>query len=85
MSLKVGKKYKTKEFHKLTNARCLVDTPYEKDEITVVVERVDTDGDYCLTILDDGERVINEGTGEYFFTNDILIRRINAKFTEIKG
>jgi len=84
MNLKVGKKYKTKDFYKLTDAYALVGTLYEEDEITVVVDKLDSDGDYCLTILDDGRRIINECGGEFFYTNDRLIELGGAKFTEVK-
>ena len=84
MDLKAGKKYKTKEFFELTRAMYLIGTPYEKAEITVVVEQIDLDGDYCLTILDDGRRIINEGSEEFFYTNDRVIKAGGAKFTEVK-
>ena len=84
MNLKVGKKYKTKDFYKLTDAYALVGTLYEEDEITVVVDKLDSDGDYCLTILDDGKRIINEGTGEFFYTNDYIIKKRGSKFTEVE-
>ena len=82
--LKVGNKYKTKEFYNLTYASSLVGTPYTEDEITVVVEEIDLDGDYCLTILDNGRRIINEGSGEFFYANDRLIKARSAEFTEVK-
>ena len=82
--LKVGKKYITKDFYYLTTARCLQGTPYEKDEITVVIEEIDLDGAYCLTILADGKRIINKGSGEFFYTNDRLIKARGAKFTEVE-
>ena len=84
MNLEVGKKYKTKEFYGLTHAKDLLGTSYEEGEITVVVEMIDLDGDYCLTILDDGKRIINEGSGEFFCTNDELIEHNGSTFTEVK-
>ena len=83
--LKLNNKYTTKDFFGLTTAHSLLGTPYKEDEITVVVEEIDLDGDYCLTILDDGRRIINEGSGEFFYTNDTLIKAHGAKFTEVKN
>ena len=84
MNLKVGKKYTTKDFYALTHAKVLLGTPYEKDEITVVVEEIDLDGDYCMTIVDGDRYVINDNTGSFFYTNDEFISLSSTKFTEVK-
>jgi len=84
MNLKVGKKYKTKDFFGSTEALELLGTPYSEDEITVVVEKIDLDGDYCMTISDEGKRIVNEGSGEFFYTNDAIIKSRSSKFTEVE-
>ena len=84
MNLEVGKRYKTKKFYELTHATDLLGTSYEKGKITVVVEAINREGYYCMTILDGSKRIINTFNDGFFYVSDELIKECGIKFTEVE-
>jgi len=84
MNLQIGKQYKIKNFYEATGARVLENTKYEIDEVTVLVERIDTDNDYCLVIIDGDKTITNpNGLGKRNFFVGASHEEWGIEFTEV--